>query len=81
MRTAPTLAGPWSQPAAVYSFPETVPGTDEYDKDNFCYAAKEHVEFSSKPDEIVASYVCNSFTKLNTAMKIYRPEIVRFTIQ
>jgi hypothetical protein len=44
-RTAPHLAGPWSEGNVIYRIPEMQKGNAGYDKDTFCYAAKEHPEF------------------------------------
>jgi hypothetical protein len=53
------------------------PGDPRYDKDNFCYAAKEHPEFEH--GDLVFTYVCNTLTppKLATEMGIYFPRAVR----
>ncbi|HUN54256.1 MAG TPA: DUF4185 domain-containing protein [Smithella sp.] len=52
--------GPWSEPKILGDkIPEVNPQSPLYDKNNFCYAGKEHVEFSSKKNLIV-TYVCNS---------------------
>ncbi|HEY6394779.1 MAG TPA: DUF4185 domain-containing protein [Candidatus Binataceae bacterium] len=79
LRSAPALEGPWSEPQAVYSFPEMTPGQRQYDKDTFCYAGKEHLELS--PSQ--ASYVCNSFEfrKQVENLDIYRPMIVPLGIR
>ncbi len=47
-----------------------------YDKDTFCYAVKEHVEFAD--DKIVLTYACNSMVieKTMDNMLIYRPKVV-----
>jgi hypothetical protein len=52
--------GPWSEPKALMKIiPEVDPESREYDKNNFCYAGKEHIEFKSKKN-LVVTYVCNS---------------------
>ena len=60
VRKAPALEGPWSAPEPIYSFPEMMPGNSRYDKDTFCYAAKEHAEFTSATGSTVVTYACNS---------------------
>lgn len=53
--------GPWSPPRVLLEpIPEVDPQSALYDPNNFCYAGKEHVEFSDD-GKIVATYVCNSF--------------------
>ena len=48
-----------------------------YDKDTFCYAAKEHAQFR-RPGEILVTYVCNTFTvkKAENNLDIYYPKAV-----
>jgi len=58
--TAPLLEGPWSSPKAILeNIPEVTPGTHLYDPNTFCYAGKEHRQFS-KNTTVVVTYVCNS---------------------
>jgi hypothetical protein len=75
-RTADSPVGPWSSPVTIYQFPEMSPKNPIYDKDTFCYATKEHVEFGNT--EMVVTYVCNSMSLQKTIenMKIYRPQLV-----
>ena len=51
-------------------------GAPGYDKDTFCYAVKEHVEFGSA--KIALTYACNSMVLSKTVanMEIYRPKVV-----
>jgi hypothetical protein len=72
-RSADSPIGPWSDPHTVYEFPEMKRETPGYDKDTFCYAVKEHIEFSDV--KIALTYACNSmvFTKVVADMNIYRP--------
>jgi hypothetical protein len=52
--------GPWSAPKALIAgIPEVDPQSPLYDKNTFCYAGKEHIEFASRKNLIV-TYVCNS---------------------
>ena len=75
--------GPWAEPKALIgTIPEVDPGSIRYDKNNFCYAGKEHIEFAQDRNLIV-TYVCNSFEDFqkNTSfirknLFLYRP-IVR----
>jgi hypothetical protein len=56
------------------------PATPGYDKDTFCYAAKEHPEFEHS--DLVFTYVCNTFAvpKLTTNLEIYHPRVVRMAM-
>ena len=76
VRTADSAVGPWSEPQTVFEFPEMKTTTPGYDKDTFCYAVKEHVEFSDA--KIAMTYACNSMVvdKAMADMKIYRPRVV-----
>lgn len=77
LRTAPSLTGPWSDGQVIYTVPEMQPATSGYDKNTFCYAAKEHPEFER--GDLVFTYVCNTFDvpKLATNLGIYFPRVVR----
>jgi Domain of unknown function (DUF4185) len=77
-RTAPQLAGPWDKGETIYHIPEMQKDYAGYDKDTFCYAAKEHPEFRL-PDSILFTYACNSLKpkKLLTNLGIYFPKVVR----
>ena len=83
IRKAPALEGPWSEPESIYSFPEMGKGNPRYDKDTFCYAAKEHPEFSPPSGSMVVTYVCNStqLRKQIENMSIYRPEVIEREIR
>lgn len=72
-RSADSPLGPWSDPSTIYEFPEMKPGNPGYDKDTFCYAVKEHIEFTDS--KIAMTYACNSMsmTKTIANMNIYRP--------
>lgn len=77
LRTAPDLTGPWSDGQVIYQVPEMQPAKPGYDKDTFCYAAKEHPEFER--GDLVFTYACNTFSvpKLATNLGIYFPQVVR----
>ncbi|MHB9096492.1 MAG: DUF4185 domain-containing protein [Syntrophales bacterium] len=81
-RTADVLEGPWTEPKAlIESIPEVDRGSPRYDKNNFCYAGKEHQEFAQRR-KLVVTYVCNSYDAFeeNTSfirknLFLYRPVV------
>lgn len=77
VRTAPQLAGPWSEGEEIYRIPEMQKGEAGYDKDTFCYAGKEHPEFR-RTGSLVITYVCNTMSvpKLTSNLHIYFPKAV-----
>ena len=77
IRTAPALTGPWSEQRAVYEFPEMSKNNPRRDRDTFCYAVKEHIEFA-EANRMLVTYACNSFKleKLFANTDIYRPQTV-----
>lgn len=77
-RTAPQLMGPWSDGTVIYRIPEMQKDSGAYDKDTFCYAAKEHPEFRES-GSILITYACNTMKvqKLTTDLDIYFPKVVR----
>ena len=80
-RTAPLLDGPWSEGKVIYRIPEMQKGQAGYDKDTFCYAAKEHPEFR-QPGSLLITYACNTMNvqKLTSELNIYFPKVVRVPI-
>lgn len=78
MRTAPQITGPWSKGEVLYTAPEMLPGPSR-DKNVFCYAGKEHPEFESSSNEVVATYVCNTMDVpgLVKNIDIYHPQVIR----
>ena len=79
-QTADAPEGPWTEPKVLLeSIPEVDPKSLRYDKNNFCYAGKEHLEFA-KGRNLVVTYVCNSYEDFekNTSfirknLFLYRP--------
>ena len=76
-RTAPDPYGPWSDPIILYRCPE-----EEWHESIFCYAAKAHPEITSAPDELIVTYVTNSydFDRIEADARLYRPRflLIRF---
>jgi hypothetical protein len=59
-QTADVLEGPWTEPRVLIgSIPEVDRDSPRFDKNNFCYAGKEHLEFA-RGRNLVVTYVCNS---------------------
>lgn len=81
VRKADALTGPWSAPETVYTIPEMKAGTPGFDKDTFCYAGKEHIEFAADA-KLLVTYACNSFDfrKMLNNMDIYRIKAVLVNI-
>jgi hypothetical protein len=75
-RLADSPIGPWSSPQTIFEFPEVKVASPGYDKDTFCHAVKEHVEFTDT--KIALTYACNSMVvaKAIANMQIYRPRAV-----
>lgn len=81
-QTASSLEGPWAEPKVLIAqIPEVDRTSPRYDKNNFCYAGKEHPEFA-RGRKLVVTYVCNSFEDLekNTSfirknLFLYRPVV------
>ena len=79
-QTADAPEGPWTEPKALIgSIPEVDRNSPRYDKNNFCYAGKEHLEFA-RGRNLVVTYVCNSYEDFekNTSfirknLYLYRP--------
>jgi len=87
-QTADAPEGPWSDPGVlIWTIPEVDPGSTRYDRNNFCYAGKEHREFARERNGVV-TYVCNSYEDFENETSfirkhlfLYRPVVreVRFT--
>ena len=81
-QSADKLEGPWSKPVVlIATIPEVDPKNPRYDKNNFCYAGKEHIGFAHQGN-LVVTYVCNSaenFQKKNNFIRrnlfLYRPVV------
>lgn len=71
-QTADKLEGPWSEPKPLGAKVAEVDSQSPlYDKGNFCYAGKEHVEFS-RDKNLVVSYVCNSSDDMQSQTSFLR---------
>jgi Domain of unknown function (DUF4185) len=76
-RTASAPTGPWSAPRLLYRCPEP-----KWDKKIFCYAAKAHPHLGA-PNEMVVSYVANSFDFWQVAAdsRLYWPRFIRVKVR
>lgn len=85
-QTADAPEGPWSEPKVLIgSIPEVDRGNPRYDKNNFCYAGKEHLQFALGKN-LVVTYVCNSYDDFekNTSfirknLFLYRPVVKKIS--
>jgi hypothetical protein len=81
-QTADGPEGPWTKPKAlIEAIPEVDPKSPRYDKNNFCYAGKEHIDFA-RDRSLVVTYVCNSFENpeknesfIRKNLFLYRPVV------
>ncbi|MGB5217732.1 MAG: DUF4185 domain-containing protein [Smithella sp.] len=71
-QTADRPEGPWSEPKALdVKVPEVDSQSSLYDKGNFCYAGKEHIEFS-RDKNLIVTYVCNSSEDMQSQTSFIR---------
>jgi hypothetical protein len=69
---ADELEGPWSEPKVLgVKVPEVDPSSTLYDKNSFCYAGKEHIEFARNRN-LVVTYVCNSAEDMQSQTSFIR---------
>ena len=91
IRTARSLAGPWSKTRKLTSIPETDPDhSQSVDENLLCYAAKAHPQFSST-SKLIVTYVCNLVAtssaealtilqRLRERVDLYRPRAIPVSI-
>jgi hypothetical protein len=77
VRFAPEPWGSWSEPTTIYACPEV-----DRSADVFCYAAKGHPDLALAPDELIVTYIANSFDfeKMAADATLYRPRFLRVRI-
>jgi hypothetical protein len=77
LRVAATPYGPWSPPQIVYQCPEAA-----WDGKIVCYAAKAHPSLSTKPDELIVTYIASSsdFWHMAADARLYRPRFLRLKL-
>ncbi len=84
MHTAPALTGRWTRGKIIYEVPERIAGNPEYDKDKFCYFAREHAQYYTPATRmLVFTYDCNvdPFTRLIRQLDVYFPRVVRIPLR
>jgi hypothetical protein len=77
LRSSPKPYGPWSDPTIVYQCPEAT-----WNKSIMCYAAKAHPALSTKPDELILTYIASSsdFWQLASDARLYHPRFLQLKI-
>ncbi|PKN18949.1 MAG: hypothetical protein CVU71_09170 [Deltaproteobacteria bacterium HGW-Deltaproteobacteria-6] len=81
-QTAPSPEGPWNRPAAlIKTIAEVDPASPLYHPQTFCYAGKEHRQFTNSRN-LVVTYVCNSSEDMGSQesflrknLFLYRPQV------
>jgi hypothetical protein len=84
MRTAPALTGPWSDELVIYEIPEVTPGNSLYSKSNFCYLAREHIQYYDPKNHVMLlTYDINNtdYSEIIANPKIYTPKIISVTLK
>jgi len=78
VRFSPTPIGPWSEPCKLYEYSEC-----NWHQNYFCYAAKGHPAISTKDNEIIITYACNSMNpyQLSQDTRIYWPRFLNVNIK
>ena len=86
-QSAPEPAGPWGPALPLLNLiAEVNPASSLYDQKTFCYAGKEHMQFSHNK-MLVITYVCNSSEDANLPagflrknLFLYRPVVKRVAL-
>jgi len=86
VQTSKHLEGPWSAPLPlIESIAELEPASPYYDRDTFCYAGKEHIQYA-RDKNLILTYVCNSMDQpdqtpgfLRKNLFLYRPVVKSVT--
>lgn len=79
--TSQSFSGPFVLAKTFPLFEEVKKDTPIYDKDTFCYASKEHIQFyDSRTGQSLFTYACNSFepNKLLESQSLYIPRVIPF---
>lgn len=84
IRTAKEITGPWSEERLIYEVPEATPGKSGYDKYNFSYLGREHLQFYNKKDKkLVITYDVNTgdFNKIMADDSLYKPKVISVSLK
>lgn len=84
MRTAPALPGPWSDEILIYEIPEVTPGNSLYSKSNFCYLAREHIQYYDSNNHVMLlTYDINNtiYSEILANPKIYTPKVIKVPLK
>lgn len=78
LTTATELTGPWSKPICIYEIPEH----ETVSFDIISYAVRPHPELSTRPGELIISYVTNSLGSIaplftEEGLAVYYPRFIR----
>jgi len=82
LRYSDNLLGDWSEGEVIYTVPEMQSNWTNFTSSTFCYAAKEHRQFTTNPRILRFTYVCNTweFPLLETHYDQYFPKTVSLEI-
>ncbi len=78
-RLSSSPIGPWSEEKVLLPIKERNKNTNQAIAQPYCYAAKEHPQYKQQDNEIILSYICNSFD-LKTILgneEVYLPKIIK----
>lgn len=84
MRTAPSLTGPWSNEIVIYEIPEMTPGNSLYSRSNFCYLAREHIQYyDSRNQLMLLTYDINNtnYSEIMSNPNTYTPKVIKVPIK
>jgi hypothetical protein len=84
MRTAPDLTGPWSDETVIYEIPEMTPGNSSHSKSNYCYLAREHIQYYDAENHVMLlTYDVNNtnYSEIVSNPNIYTPKVIAVPIK
>jgi hypothetical protein len=84
MRTSPDLTGPWSDEIVIYEIPEMTPGNSLYNSTNFCYLAREHIQYYDPQSHMMLlTYDINNsdYSELRSNPNIYKPKVITIPLK
>lgn len=84
MRVAKKLFGPWSDEIVIYEIPEMTQGNSLYSKSNYCYLAREHIQYyNSNNHMMLLTYDINNtnYSEIVSNPKIYTPKVIKIQLK